>query len=72
MDCDLRLYTDCDPEDDTGTVIALDATPRNSGAAGLVIFLLDPVSMSSFVCHSEEDLRALYRAVDQGQTHTHG
>lgn len=70
VDCDLRLYTDCDPEDDTGTVIALDATPRQSGAAGTVIFLLDPVSLYSFVCHCEEDLRALYNAVDAGRTPT--
>lgn len=72
VDCDLRLYTDCDPEDDTVTVIALDATPRVSGAAGIVIFLLDPVSLSSFVCHCEADLRALFRAVDAGRTPFHG
>ncbi len=71
VDCKLRLYTDCDPEDDSGTVIALDATPRNSGAAGLVIFLLDPVSLSSYVCRTEEDLHALYRAVDYGTIPAH-
>lgn len=68
VDCDLRLYTDCDPEEDQGTVIALDATGREGCPAGTVIFLLDPVSLESFVSRNERELYRLYLAVRDGRT----
>ena len=59
-DCRLRVISVCDPHRDEGEVVGLDLTGREGFPHGTLLFHEWPC-MADLVCHSEAELRDLYR-----------